>query len=71
MTLSERADQVLRLRRWGEKNPEKFAEIQTDLQEISKHETILRADPPTKTQEAAEGQIFFQGEWTKPLNSIP
>ncbi len=67
LLLEERAKDVLRLR----DDPELCAYAMETLASLKESESILRAHTPSETSKTAEGQIFFQGEHTKVLNTIP
>jgi len=64
--LQQRQQDILRLR-----NSNIIEEMYTSLKDLKDSETILLQQIPSETTKAAEGQIFFQGEHTKILNSIP
>lgn len=50
---------------------ETLREIESELQSVVADESLLRSHKPTESTKVAEGQIFFQGETTKVLNTVP
>jgi hypothetical protein len=65
--LEQRAADVITLR----KDPEVCAYAMKTLKSLKEAESILREHIPSETSKTAEGQILFQGEHTKVLNTIP
>jgi len=64
--LQQRQQDILRLR-----HSDAIQELQKSLKELKDSERILLQQIPSETTKAADGQVFFQGEHTKILNSIP
>ncbi len=65
--LEQRAADVMKLRN----DPELCAYAMETLNSLKESETILLDHKPSETSKTAEGQILFQGEHTKVLNTIP
>ncbi len=66
-TLCQRQQDVLTLR----EQPTLVSEGIQLLEDCQQDEQLLRAFKPSTTSKAAEGQVFFSGEYTKPLNFVP
>jgi hypothetical protein len=47
------------------------AEISEELPTLREAESLILAHKQTETSKVAEGQIFFTGDHTRPLNSVP
>lgn len=65
--LQQRQHDVLTLK----ENPTLVEEGIHSLKGCAGAETLIRSFNPSTTSKAAEGQVFFSGEYTKPLNFIP
>lgn len=65
--LTQRQNEIHTLRN----HPKLLTTILEEANQIKPYETILRDYTPNETAQTAEGQIFFTGEHTKGLNTIP
>ena len=65
--LKRRQEKVFTLQKF----PDFLKKATTAFQELKSHETVILEYKPNDTSNVSEGQIFFQGESTKPLNLIP
>jgi hypothetical protein len=65
--LEEKASDILRLRDY----PDLYNIANTTFQNLKESEKLLLSHVPSETSKSAEGQIFFTGTDTKPLNHIP
>ncbi len=46
-------------------------QILEEMPSLREAETLILSHKQTETSKVAEGQIFFTGEFTRPLNAIP